>query len=53
MADTSLLDIVKEVDLRLNFTDVLSSPTAYETLDRAALGRACCFACTAWYDYRG
>ena len=34
---TSLLDIVKEADLRLNFTDALSSPTAYETLDRAEL----------------
>jgi TnpA family transposase len=34
---TSLLDIIKEADLRLNFTDALSSPTAYETLDRAAL----------------
>jgi TnpA family transposase len=34
---TSLLDIVKEADLRLNFTDALSSPTAYETLDRGAL----------------
>ena len=34
---TSLLDIVKEADLRLGFTDTLSSPTAYETLDRAAL----------------
>jgi TnpA family transposase len=34
---TSLLDIVKETDLRLNFTDALGSPTAYETLDRAML----------------
>ena len=34
---TGLLDIVKETDLRLNFTDTLSSPTAYETLDRATL----------------
>jgi hypothetical protein len=34
---TSLLDSGKEADLRLNFTDALSSPTAYETLDRAAL----------------
>ncbi|MBV8595271.1 MAG: Tn3 family transposase, partial [Candidatus Eremiobacteraeota bacterium] len=34
---TSLLDIIKEADLRLNFTDALSSPTAYETLDRATL----------------
>lgn len=32
---TSLLDIVKETDLRLNFTAVLKSPTAYETLDPA------------------
>jgi TnpA family transposase len=34
---TSLLDIVKETDLRLNFTDALGSPTAYETLDRVTL----------------
>src|SRR3954462_15130024 len=34
---TSLLDMVKETALRLGFTDALSSPTAYETLDRAAL----------------
>jgi TnpA family transposase len=34
---TSLLDIIKETDLRLNFTAALKSPTAYETLDRAAL----------------
>lgn len=34
---TSLLDIVKETDLRLGFTDVLGSPTAYETLDRGEL----------------
>jgi hypothetical protein len=34
---TSLLDMVKETDLRLGFTEVLKSPTAYETLDRAVL----------------
>src|SRR4051794_14285335 len=34
---TSLLDMVKEADLRLNFTGALGSPTAYETLDRAVL----------------
>lgn len=34
---TSLLDIVKETDLRLGFTDALSSPTAYERLDRTEL----------------
>jgi hypothetical protein len=34
---TSLLDIVKETDLRLGFTDALGSPTAYETLDRDEL----------------
>ncbi len=34
---TSLLDMVKETDLRLGFTDVLKSPTSYETLDRAVL----------------
>ena len=28
----SLLDMVKETDLRLSFTNVLKSPTAYETL---------------------
>jgi hypothetical protein len=34
---TGLLDMVKETDLRLRFTDVLKSPTAYETLDRSVL----------------
>ena len=34
---TSLLDIIKETDLRLGFTDVLKSPTAYETLERSLL----------------
>jgi TnpA family transposase len=34
---TGLLDMVKETDLRLHFTEALKSPTAYETLDRAVL----------------
>lgn len=34
---TSLLDMVKETDLRLGFTDTLKSPTAYETMDRSVL----------------
>ena len=34
---TSLLDMVKETDLRLSFTDALKSPTAYETLERSVL----------------
>jgi hypothetical protein len=34
---TSLLDMVKETDLRLEFTDVLRSPTVYETLERSIL----------------
>jgi len=34
---TSLLDMVKETDLRLGFTAVLRSPTAYETLERSVL----------------
>ncbi|MDV7213846.1 Tn3 family transposase, partial [Azotobacter beijerinckii] len=34
---TSLLDMVKETDLRLGFTDALKSPTAYETMDRSVL----------------
>jgi TnpA family transposase len=34
---TGLLDMLKETDLRLNFTDVLKSTTAYEALDRAVL----------------
>jgi TnpA family transposase len=34
---TSLLDMVKETDLRLRFTDVLRSPTAYEVLERSVL----------------
>ena len=34
---TGLLDMVKETDLRLHFTDVLKSPTAYENLERSVL----------------
>lgn len=34
---TSLLDMVKETDLRLGFTEALKSPTAYEALDRPVL----------------
>jgi hypothetical protein len=34
---TSLLDMVKETNLRLGFTDVLKSPTAYEMLERPVL----------------
>lgn len=34
---TSLLDMAKEADLRLGFTDALKSSTAYESLDRAIL----------------
>jgi hypothetical protein len=34
---TSLLDMVKETDLRLGFTNVLKSPTSYETMDRTVL----------------
>jgi TnpA family transposase len=34
---TGLLDMVKETDLRLKFTEALKSPTAYETLERSVL----------------
>jgi len=34
---TGLLDMVKEADLQLGFTNRLRSPTAYESLDRAVL----------------
>jgi TnpA family transposase len=34
---TGLLDMLKEADLRIGFTDHLRSPTAYEALDRAVL----------------
>jgi hypothetical protein len=34
---TNLLDMVKETDLRLGFTDALKSPTSYETLERSVL----------------
>jgi len=34
---TGLLDMLKEADLRVGFTDRLRSPTAYEALDRAVL----------------
>ena len=36
---TSLLDMIKEADLRLDFTEALKSPTTYEVLDRSALQR--------------
>ncbi len=45
---TSLLDIVKETDLRLNFTAALKSLTAYETLDRATCNHGFCSVCTGW-----
>jgi TnpA family transposase len=32
-----LLDVLKETDLRLNFTDALKSPTAFETMERDVL----------------
>lgn len=34
---TGLLDMIKETDLRLNFTAALKSPTTYETLERTVL----------------
>jgi hypothetical protein len=34
---TSLLDVLKETELRVGFTEVFRSPTPYETLDRALL----------------
>jgi hypothetical protein len=34
---TGLLDILKEAELRLNFTEVFRSPTLYENLDRSVL----------------
>jgi len=34
---TSLLDIVKEADLRLGFTDALKSPTSHESMGRTEL----------------
>ena len=34
---TSLLDIIKETDLRLRFTDAFRSPTSYETMSRSIL----------------
>ena len=34
---TSLLDIIKEADLRLGFTDVLKTLTSHETMDRKIL----------------
>ena len=60
---TSLLDMVKEADLRLGFTDALRSPTAYENLDRAVLQAAAAAvparprhqrrACSAWRGLTG
>lgn len=34
---TNLLDIIKEADLRLGFTEAFKSPTSYETMDRSIL----------------
>lgn len=34
---TSLLDMVKETDLRLAFTEAMKSPTSYETMERSGL----------------
>jgi RNA polymerase sigma factor (sigma-70 family) len=34
---TELLDMIKQTDLRLGFTNALKSPTAYETLERSVL----------------
>ena len=34
---TSLLDMLKETDFRVGFTDTFKSPTAWETMDRVAL----------------
>jgi TnpA family transposase len=34
---TSLLDILKETDLRVGFSDEFKSPTSHESMDRAAL----------------
>ncbi|MFO1419538.1 MAG: Tn3 family transposase [Candidatus Competibacteraceae bacterium] len=34
---TSLLDMVKETDLRLAFTEAMKSPTSYETMERSVL----------------
>jgi len=34
---TSVLDMVKETDLRLGCTEALKSPTSYETMERAVL----------------
>jgi TnpA family transposase len=36
-AMTNLLDMVKESDLRLGFTDAFKSPTSHESLDRSVL----------------
>jgi hypothetical protein len=36
---TSLLDILKETELRVGFTEVFRSPTAYKNLDRDILQR--------------
>lgn len=34
---TSLLDVLKETDLRVGFTHLFRSPTAWENLDRKTL----------------
>jgi hypothetical protein len=50
---TGLLDMIKETDLRLGFTNVLQSPTAYETLERSVLHLGCYCVCTGSEPMRG
>jgi hypothetical protein len=42
---TSLLDIIKEADLRLDFTDALSSRLLTGRSTALPCGHACCCAC--------
>lgn len=45
---TSLLDVFKETDLRVRFTDAFRSATARENLDRKCSRNACCLPSTDW-----
>ena len=46
---TSLLDMLKETDLRVGFTEDFRARPPRESLDRDdAAASGCCSACTAW-----
>ncbi|STU16849.1 Uncharacterised protein [Klebsiella pneumoniae] len=49
---TSLLDVLKEADLRIGFSDHFKSVADRENLDRQAFSNVYCFAFTVWGPIR-